>query len=64
MNFISFDKNLLDKTICVLLFFFKKKNKKKLLREIGDKIQLGDRFYPLKDVSVDPLVQLLITQQT
>ena len=42
----------------------RKKKKKKLLREIGDKIQLGDRFYPLKDVSVDPLVQLLITQQT
>ena len=61
MNFISFDKNLLDKTICVYYFF---KKKKKLLREIGDKIQLGDRFYPLKDVSVDPLVQLLITQQT
>ena len=64
MNFISFDKNLLDKTICVYYFFSKKKNKKKLLREIGDKIQLGDRFYPLKDVSVDPLVQLLITRQT
>ena len=64
MNFICFDKNLLDKTICVYYFFSKKKNKKKLLREIGDKIQLGDRFYPLKDVSVDPLVQLLITQQT
>ena len=64
MNFISFDKNWLDKTICVYYFFSKKKNKKKLLREIGDKIQLGDRFYPLKDVSVDPLVQLLITQQT
>ena len=47
-----------------IIFFLKKKNKKKLLREIGDKIQLGDRFYPLKDVSVDPLVQLLITQQT
>ena len=61
MNFISFDKHLLDTTICVYYFFLKKK---KLLREIGDKIQLGDRFYPLKDVSVDPLVQLLITQQT
>ena len=29
MNFISFDKNLLDKTICVYDFFFKKKKKNK-----------------------------------
>ena len=28
MNFISFDKNLLDKTICVYYFFKKKKQKK------------------------------------
>ena len=29
MNFISFDKNLLDKTICVYYFFSKKKKQKK-----------------------------------
>ena len=28
MNFISFDKNLLDKTICVYYFLKKKKQKK------------------------------------
>ena len=29
MNFISFDKNLLDKNICVYYFFSKKKKQKK-----------------------------------
>ena len=46
MNFFSFNKNLLDKTICVYYFF-----KKKLQREIGHKIKLGDTINPLNDIS-------------
>ena len=46
MNFFSFNKNLLDKTICVCYFF-----KRKMQREIRHKIQLGDTINALNDVS-------------
>ena len=52
MNLVSFNKNLLDKTICL---FFKKKEKKKMQRETGDKIQLGDTLNPL-NVSAVPAI--------
>ena len=51
MNFVSFNKNLLDKTICVYYFF-----KKKMQREIGDKTQLGDTLNPLNGVSAVPAI--------
>ena len=51
MNFVSFNKYLLDKTICVYYFL-----KKKMQREIGDKIQLGDTLTPLNDASVVPAI--------
>ena len=50
MNFVSFNKNLLDKTICVCYFF------KKMQTEIGNKIHLGDTLNPLNDVSAVPTI--------
>ena len=50
MNFVSFNKNFLDKTICVYLFF------KKMQREIDDKIKMGDTLNPLNDVSAVPSI--------
>ena len=50
MNFVSFNENLLDKTICVYYFF------KKMQREIGDKIQLGGTLNPPNDVSAVPAI--------
>ena len=52
MNLVSFNKNLLDKNICL---FFQKKEKKKMQRETGDKIQLGDTLNPL-NVSAVPAI--------
>ena len=52
MNLVSFNKNLLDKTICVYYFF---KKKKKMQRETGYKIQLGDTLNPL-NVSAVPAI--------
>ena len=50
MNLACFDKNLLDKTMCLLFF------QNKMQREIGDKIQLGDTLNPLNDVSAVPAI--------
>ena len=50
MNLTCFDKNLLDKTMCLLFF------QNKMQREIGDKIQLGDTLNPLNDVSAVPAI--------
>ena len=55
MNLVSFNKSLLDKTICVYFFKKKKKKKKKMQRETGDKIQLGDTLNPL-NVSAVPAI--------